>query len=80
MDPETLPLARDIYKLSQHPTQVWLGHHIQPYVAVSSVQSQQMSAGRHLFYVYIGLLIRNPILLILQRDTKTLSPVVLLCS
>lgn len=22
MDPETLPLARDIYKLSQHPTQV----------------------------------------------------------
>lgn len=22
MDPETLPLARDIYRLSQHPTQV----------------------------------------------------------
>lgn len=28
MDPETLPLARDIYKLSQHPTQVhtYTGH------------------------------------------------------
>ncbi len=26
MDPETLPLARDIYKLSQHPTQVSTGH------------------------------------------------------
>lgn len=26
MDPETLPLARDIYKLSQHPTQVSPGH------------------------------------------------------
>lgn len=26
MDPETLPLARDIYKLSQHPTQVSQGH------------------------------------------------------
>lgn len=23
MDPETLPLARDIYRLSQHRTQVW---------------------------------------------------------
>lgn len=26
MDPETLPLARDIYKLSQHPTQVSPAH------------------------------------------------------
>lgn len=26
MDPEMLPLARDIYKLSQHPTQVPSAH------------------------------------------------------
>lgn len=39
MDPETLPLARDIFKLSQHPTQVSAGHKRHPCKAICSCQT-----------------------------------------
>lgn len=60
MDPETLPLARDIYKLSQHPTQVSPGHKR----ANILIQAGVLFIG-HLFYVYFGQLVsesafRNP--------------------
>lgn len=44
MDPETLPLARDIYKLSQHPTQVSPGRNC-PYQ-----QSPPICACMHVLY------------------------------
>lgn len=47
MDPETLPLARDIYKLSQHPTQVSTGY-VRDHLLVHS----GVLIIRDVFYVY----------------------------
>lgn len=55
MDPETLPLARDIYKLSQHPTQVTYAYTINSYCLFVHV----CDLDECYFYVHLEQLFKN---------------------
>lgn len=50
MDPEILPLARDIYKLSQHPTQV-SSHTLHQNEPFNSCHSQKVTCKNFIFVI-----------------------------